>query len=340
MLLQFLRERGFTELSDERRGHSQLVSGLSAAGDRIGMSVRLCWRMDAGRAAKARRGADFAAAQILARVDRGQFVAALTDKVKREHRKGATHFLIVRRDGEEIQSAALIPLDVIVDVWSKQRAIFEFLTTSGRLQGRRKNPSENGVSPTIFLHDDLAPEVGAALWTYPGVVDLATLPTQRLTIAPSDALSEEYSPSGLDTRSRALREILLRRGQESFRNALRSRFADQCVITGCSLLSVLEAAHIIPYRGADENNVQNGLLLRADIHTLFDLNLIGINPATLCVEVHAEALQDYSALEGVHLRVPAGNEPSVRALELRYREFLATASFSFTGCSTSGPKEK
>jgi putative restriction endonuclease len=41
---------------------------------------------------------------------------------------------------------------------------------------------------------------------------------------------------------------------------------------------VLEAAHIIPYVSADSNLIQNGICLRADIHCLFDKNLIKIGP--------------------------------------------------------------
>ena len=45
----------------------------------------------------------------------------------------------------------------------------------------------------------------------------------------------------------------------------------------------MEAAHILPYAGDKSDFVSNGLLLRGDIHTLFDLDLIGINPRTFAV---------------------------------------------------------
>ncbi len=58
------------------------------------------------------------------------------------------------------------------------------------------------------------------------------------------------------------------------------RYEHRCVVTGCTVIAVLEAAHIRPYRRPEDNDVKNGLLLRADIHTLFDLNLLGIEPGT------------------------------------------------------------
>lgn len=46
----------------------------------------------------------------------------------------------------------------------------------------------------------------------------------------------------------------------------------------CSLTPVLGAAHIAPYRGELTNKPRNGLLLRADLHTLFDLQLLTVLP--------------------------------------------------------------
>jgi predicted restriction endonuclease len=48
---------------------------------------------------------------------------------------------------------------------------------------------------------------------------------------------------------------------------------------------VLEAAHIFPYRGPQTNHVTNGLLLRADLHVLFDLGLLRIDADSLTVEL-------------------------------------------------------
>ena len=64
------------------------------------------------------------------------------------------------------------------------------------------------------------------------------------------------------------------RAPHKFRDALIGAYAGRCAITGCSVLDILEAAHITPYLGPDTNHVTNGLLLRADLHTLFDTCLL------------------------------------------------------------------
>ncbi|WP_429001222.1 HNH endonuclease [Stenotrophomonas maltophilia] len=75
-------------------------------------------------------------------------------------------------------------------------------------------------------------------------------------------------------------------------------------MTGCNVFDALEAAHIHPYSGLKSNDVRNGLLLRADVHTLFDLYLIAINPGSLRIAV-APALQQstYFEVDGRELRI-------------------------------------
>lgn len=111
-----------------------------------------------------------------------------------------------------------------------------------------------------------------------------------------------YIPKAEDERVRALRIICARRGQQSFRAKLLDVFGRRCPITGCEVVDVLEAAHIRPYRGPNDNHPSNGLLLRSDVHTLFDLNLIGIEPSTLIVRVDAAVNRSpYDCIDGIKL---------------------------------------
>ena len=88
----------------------------------------------------------------------------------------------------------------------------------------------------------------------------------------------EFNPRSLvDARNRVMRSIVQRRGQPTFRQALLEAYGHRCLVSGCDFERALEAAHITPYRGAYTNTVANGLLLRADLHTLFDLHLFTID---------------------------------------------------------------
>lgn len=110
------------------------------------------------------------------------------------------------------------------------------------------------------------------------------------------------SDNARDARERIIAAITLRRGQPKFRRQLLDAYEGRCAITGCDAEAALEASHIIPYGGEHSNTLENGILLRADIHTLFDLNLITIDPTRMTV-ILAPELEDtvYSELKGLRL---------------------------------------
>jgi hypothetical protein len=138
---------------------------------------------------------------------------------------------------------------------------------------------------------------------------------------PPENAAPEYAPDDSDQRTRVFRDIADRRGQTGFRNALRRRYGDICLVSGCGVIDAIEAAHIVPYRGVKDNNPENGLLLRADFHTLFDLDLVGIDPGSLTVRLHAKLRDHYGQYEGRRLLCPDPKRPSRSALEARYKCF-------------------
>lgn len=70
-----------------------------------------------------------------------------------------------------------------------------------------------------------------------------------------------------------------RLGQGSFRVAVTAAYGGACAVSGEHSLPVLEAAHIRPYSDeAGTHDVTNGLLLRADIHRLFDRGYVTVTP--------------------------------------------------------------
>jgi putative restriction endonuclease len=68
----------------------------------------------------------------------------------------------------------------------------------------------------------------------------------------------------------------VRIGQGAFRVLVTDAYSRRCAISGEKTLPVLEAAHIIPYSIAGHNETNNGLLLRADLHKLFDSGYITV----------------------------------------------------------------
>lgn len=117
---------------------------------------------------------------------------------------------------------------------------------------------------------------------------------------PSEPLSLE------DARRQIEAQIYVRQGGGKFRRDALERFNGRCVISQCDVEQVLEAAHIVPYRGPHTNTADNALLMRGDIHTLFDRNLLWIDPGTLTIELSYELKQStYREFEGKRLIIPA-----------------------------------
>lgn len=127
--------------------------------------------------------------------------------------------------------------------------------------------------------------------------------------------------------SKVQREILARRGAPEFRATLIRAYNKICAVTGCSTLPALEAAHIDPYAVSFNNSATNGILLRADIHTLFDLYLISINPKNWTIEAHSHVIAGYPGLNiGRQITLPTNekHQPCRLALQRHYDQFKFT----------------
>jgi putative restriction endonuclease len=152
------------------------------------------------------------------------------------------------------------------------------------------------------------------------------------SLSPDDAEKRErgdiakYLNSGRDERENLTMQIKARRGQQKFRNELRKRYGDKCIVTGCEILDILEAAHVNPYRGNNDNHPANGLLLRADIHTLFDLDLIGIEPGSFKIHVKERIRSDYAHLHLSKLLCSERQAPDQLALQVRWNKFISNRS--------------
>jgi putative restriction endonuclease len=99
-----------------------------------------------------------------------------------------------------------------------------------------------------------------------------------------------------------------RLGQGGFRVSVLDEYQRRCAITGERTVPVLDAAHIQPYSEFGPHSVSNGLLLRSDLHTLFDKGYMTVTN-DLRIEVSSKIREqfsngrDYYALHGQELKV-------------------------------------
>ena len=101
-----------------------------------------------------------------------------------------------------------------------------------------------------------------------------------------------------------------RLGQGAFRLVVTDIYARRCAITGERTLPALEAAHIKPYAEGGEHSPSNGILMRRDVHSLFDAGYVTITTdhrfeVSRRIREEFKNGRDYYALHGASVRLPS-----------------------------------
>lgn len=150
--------------------------------------------------------------------------------------------------------------------------------------------SKNIVAFKTYSTDS---EDGQRLWEW----------AQGAVTSPATGFAEETSRFGQPTLIRP------RLGQGAFRIVVTDAYQRRCAVTGERTLPALDAAHIRPYAEGGQHSVANGLLLRRDIHCLFDLGYVTVTPDHVFevsprIRKEFENGRDYYAMHGKRLAVP------------------------------------
>lgn len=196
------------------------------------------------------------------------------------------------------------------------------LTTSSLPIGRACEQVVSGIQREVaIIWPDKVQAAGDPLPVLADYLNFSDIP------AATPAEETQSSDFGLEEIAglprRVLRPIIQRRGQWSFRQGLLAAYGYSCQVTQYTGEQALEAAHIYPYSEGGEftNDLRNGLLLRADIHVLFDLGLLKVAPGSLAVRI-MDPLDgtSYKALDGTVLRASTSLRPSDEALEQKWAQ--------------------
>lgn len=117
-------------------------------------------------------------------------------------------------------------------------------------------------------------------------------PVSPMSLVQNDSIAEldldegyihpEIQPE--NSKVQIVSNVTIRTKQSEFRSIILEAYG-ACAITGSKLPQVLEAAHIVPFSGRNDT-LNNGILLRSDIHKLFDSFLLSINPTTKKLELN------------------------------------------------------
>lgn len=146
------------------------------------------------------------------------------------------------------------------------------------LTGKPKEAETTGVTSEITRESQPALQ--------PAKIAFETEQSRISTQEPLVALLAHPKREGSTT------SVVTRPDQADFAAAVRRNCNDRCVITGASLRRRTEAAHLVEHSAGGLDHWSNGLLLRIDLHRLFDDNVLAICPETLTVHVDPDALAE------------------------------------------------
>jgi putative restriction endonuclease len=160
-------------------------------------------------------------------------------------------------------------------------------------------------------------EEGLALWNQ--VLDTA----RQLNVANASGVAETAARFGKPTL------VTPRLGQGAFRIAVTEAYGRQCAVSGGKVLPALDAAHIRPYHDGGLHLKSNGLLLRKDIHSVFDAGYATVDSDYRFVvgekikEVYDNG-NEYRRLHGAQLRLPnnVADQPDLDFLRWHNERFL------------------
>ena len=112
-------------------------------------------------------------------------------------------------------------------------------------------------------------------------------------LEPTKIYIEQASDDELD---KLLVQINKRKNQDKFRKALLQLYNNKCAISSINTDVVLRAAHILPHAKNGNNKNENGILLRSDLHDLFDNDLLLIHPEKLTIHLHPSLKKSYYSI--------------------------------------------
>lgn len=185
---------------------------------------------------------------------------------------------------------SLLPVSLAWQAFGEKNGAPSFTAMRERIERLRRagvHPHEDYTIGCVILSDPFFFErqdwIPAPADFHPNIVrgkgyDLAGVPGRALW---EEVIARRTARRGAVAESPATMygepiEVRPRLGQGGFRVMVTDAYERRCAVTGEKALPVLEAAHIRPVAQGGVHDIQNGILLRSDVHTLFDVGYVTI----------------------------------------------------------------
>jgi putative restriction endonuclease len=228
-----------------------------------------------------------------------------------------------------------MPLNMAWDAFEQKNGVSSLVELQRKIEKYRKQPVSltNPIGCVVLSEPFIWPRdqwmAMPSDWS-PNIVarkqyDTESEPGKSLWSGVQSRLQKTVSIFQQQTTSSGLGKsqlVIPRLGQGGFRLVVIDAYARRCAVTAEKTLPALEAAHIRPFSEVHAHDVRNGLLLRADIHRLYDAGYVTVTPnyeflVSKRIHVDFSNGRDYYALAGRSIRMPTsdGDRPDPQHLE-------------------------
>lgn len=142
------------------------------------------------------------------------------------------------------------------------------------------------------------------------------------TVVPNGSSTATPPPTAQVTREKKLVEITARPNQAAFRKKVFASCSSRCLLTGEVVSEVLAACHIHEVKDGGSDDTSNGIVLRSDLHILFDKNKLRISETGQVVFAPDVAVSPvYSSLPTA-ITLPSGVDLNLMKLRFRYGKVI------------------
>lgn len=254
MLPDLLEQKGFASVTTTRVGAMKFIDARAADGSKVRFWLKQGWTNS--RTYSAVQFGLFEVSEPAALPDT-HFTDYVAARVASAKSKGASHALLVHMVDAQINNYVALEVDDVAEAYRQQMA-----------QWRKR--ARNTKTPTLWFEDSRdVPES-----------DCTTAVTSlELPLSAICGLSAPVKGASIDSK-KITAEVEFRMRQQAFRLRVGKRCGWRCVVTGTDVKAVLDAAHLPGKNWRHDNDADDGVLVRADLHRLLDRGLAELREGT------------------------------------------------------------
>lgn len=241
-----LEQHGFSAVATKREQAMKFVDAKAADGSEVRFWLKQGWT----------NVQNFSAIQFGLFMEPGaaafadsHFIEFVEARVASAKTKGATHALLVHISDGDIVNYVALQIDDVAEAYRRQITHWP-------------KRARNTKTPTLWFEDSRGkPDSDASTAVTDLELPLSTI--CGITASPKGTVDVKKVNAALEVRMR----------QQAFRLRVGARCGWRCVVTGTAVRDVLDAAHLPGKNWRTDNQAEDGILIRTDLHRLLDCRL-------------------------------------------------------------------